>query len=83
MADIGYDPVDFDRVLARVKAGGHVPEGLAEIGSESERKALWYEGERLRRAARDLYPALDPPLRPGAVLIRHGRPRKQTLPRRR
>ena len=55
MADIGYASVDWDRVLARVKAGAMFPKAMAEIGSEIERKALWYEGERLGRAARDLF----------------------------
>jgi pimeloyl-ACP methyl ester carboxylesterase len=55
MADIGYAPVDWERVLSRVKAGAMFPKAMAEIGSELERKALWYEGERLGRAARDLF----------------------------
>lgn len=55
MGELGYDPTDFNRVLARVKAGAMFPKAAGEVGEEIERKAIWYEGQGLARAARDLY----------------------------
>ncbi|GAF43674.1 alpha/beta hydrolase family protein [Rhodococcus wratislaviensis] len=55
MAEIGYDPVDFSRVLDRVKTAAQSAKAFSEIGREVERKAAWYAGEGFTRAARDLY----------------------------
>jgi pimeloyl-ACP methyl ester carboxylesterase len=55
MGQLGYDPTDFNRVLSRVKAGAMFPKAAGEVGEEIERKAIWYAGEGLDRAARDLY----------------------------
>jgi alpha-beta hydrolase superfamily lysophospholipase len=55
LAEIGYDPTDFERVLARVKSAAMFPKAWAEVAAEVERKATWYEREGFSRAARDLY----------------------------
>jgi pimeloyl-ACP methyl ester carboxylesterase len=55
MGQLGYDPTDFNRVLSRVKAGAMFPKAAGEVGEEIERKAIWYDGQGLDRAARDLY----------------------------
>lgn len=55
MAEIGYDPVDFDRVLGRVKAGAMFPKAWAEVGAEVERKAGFYESRGMRTTARDVF----------------------------
>jgi pimeloyl-ACP methyl ester carboxylesterase len=55
LAEIGYDPVDFDRAMGRVKSGGMMPKAWSEVGLELERKAKWYEAQGFTRAARDLY----------------------------
>src|ERR1700759_2559900 len=55
LAEIGYDPVDFDRTLSQVKMGGQRPKAWAEVARQVESKAVWYEGEGMVRTARDLY----------------------------
>ena len=55
LAEIGYDPVDFDRALSRVKTAGMMPKAWSEVGIEVERKARWYEEQGFTRAARDLF----------------------------
>jgi pimeloyl-ACP methyl ester carboxylesterase len=55
LAEIGYDPVDFDRALAKVKTVGMMPKAWSEVGLEIERKAAWYEEQGFSRAAHDLY----------------------------
>ncbi|MDO9409010.1 S9 family peptidase [Patulibacter sp.] len=55
LAEIGYDPVDFDRALSRVKTSAQMPKAWGEVGSEIEHKATWYEAQGFRRAAHDLY----------------------------
>ena len=55
LAELGYDPVDFDRALGRVKTGGQMPKAWGEVAREIENKAGWYEGQGFNRTARDLY----------------------------
>jgi dipeptidyl aminopeptidase/acylaminoacyl peptidase len=55
LAEVGYDPVDFDRALSRVKTAAQMPKAWGEVGAEVESKAEWYEAEGFTRAARDLY----------------------------
>ncbi|MCP2049535.1 UNVERIFIED_ORG: pimeloyl-ACP methyl ester carboxylesterase [Paenarthrobacter nicotinovorans] len=55
MAEIGYDPVDFDRVLTGVQTGAQLPKAFGRVGAEIEKKAEWYAEQGLRRASRDLY----------------------------
>src|ERR1700760_2640166 len=55
LAELGYDPVDFDRALGRVKTGGQMPKAWGEVAREIEDKAAWYESQGFNRTARDLY----------------------------
>ena len=55
LAELGYDPVDFDRAIAKVKTAGMMPKAWSEVGREIERKAAWYREQGFLRAARDLY----------------------------
>jgi cephalosporin-C deacetylase-like acetyl esterase len=55
LAELGYDPVHFDRVISRVKTGAQLPKAFSEVGLEVERKAKWYQEQGFDRAARDLY----------------------------
>ena len=54
LAELGYDPVDFDRAIAKVKTAGMMPKAWSEVGREIERKAAWYREQGFLRAARDL-----------------------------
>jgi pimeloyl-ACP methyl ester carboxylesterase len=55
LGEIGYDPVDFDRVLTGVKTGGQLPKAFGRVGAELESKAQWYEAQGMKRTARDMY----------------------------
>ena len=55
MGEIGYDPIDFDRVLTGAKTGAQLAKAFGRVGGELETKSEWYEGEGFRRTARDLF----------------------------
>jgi pimeloyl-ACP methyl ester carboxylesterase len=55
LAEIGYDPVDFNRVLSRVKASAMMPKAWREVAVELERKAHWYEAEGFPGTAQSVY----------------------------
>ena len=55
LAEIGYDPVDFNRVMSRVKSSAMMPKAWSEVAAEDERRAAWYEGQGLDYTARGLF----------------------------
>jgi pimeloyl-ACP methyl ester carboxylesterase len=55
LGEIGYNPVDFSRVLSRVKAASMFPKAYSEVAVELERKAHYYEDNGFNRTAHDLY----------------------------
>lgn len=52
---IGYDPVDFNRILSRVKAASMFPKAYGEVALELEQKALYYERSGLSSTANNLF----------------------------